>query len=154
MPRSTLISQQPLAYQRAITQYFKRHGEVIAHYFQVVSFSPQFSFRLFLSQDFKSRGKCLHENTRISSTEYSWITQLELVHFPNFYLCIHTHHECMATPCYSHLIFHENKIPKNPISWQPHISDSNIYQPAEPHSISYKLQALQICICTPESEGL
>lgn len=49
---------------------------------------------------------------------------------------------------------HENKIPKIPISWQPHIGNSNIYQPAEPHNVSYKLHALQICICTPESEGL
>lgn len=49
---------------------------------------------------------------------------------------------------------HENKIPKNPILGQLHISDSNIYKPVEPHNVSYKLHALQICICTPESEGL
>lgn len=52
------------------------------------------------------------------------------------------------------LFCHENKIPKNPISWQPPISDSNIYQPAEPHNVSCKLHTLQICTCTPKSEGL
>lgn len=27
----------------------------------------------------------------MSYPEHSWVTQLELVHFPNFYLCIYTH---------------------------------------------------------------
>lgn len=33
------------------------------------------------------------------------------------------------------LFSHEDKIPKNPISRQPHISNSNIYKPAEPRML-------------------
>lgn len=49
------------------------------------------------------------------------------------------------------LFLHKKKIPKNPISRLSHISDSSICKLADLHNVCYKLHALQICICTPES---
>lgn len=118
-------------------------------------FFPPFSFSslLFLSQDFKPRKNLLTEISgypaQNSAQSHSWNSSIFQMHEYLYTYACSENSWLLSLSCFPY-----EKIPKNPISRLSYITDSSICKLAQLHNVSYKLHALQICTCTPESRRI